>query len=116
KTVTLATKPDMSAAPAANISGKWTMMADAGGQQIEVAMDLKQTGGSFDGSMSSHLGAGTIDKGTVAGKSVSGVMRVDMNGQAMEIQMVGTIDGETMSGSLVGAGLPPIVFTASKVK
>jgi dipeptidyl aminopeptidase/acylaminoacyl peptidase len=116
KTVTLTAKPDMSAAPAADVSGKWSMMADAGGQVVEIAIELKQSGGAFTGTMSSHLGAGSIDKGVVAGKNVTGIMRADMNGQPIEIQMVGTLEGDKMTGSLVGSGLPRIVFTASKVK
>ena len=118
KTVTLGTtaKPAMDAAPAADLSGKWSMAADAGGQVIDVALEIKQTGSDFGGSMSSHLGAGTIEKGKVSGKNVTGIMRTEMNGQALEIQIVGILEGDTISGSLVGAGLPPITFTATKAK
>ena len=87
-----------------------------GGQVIDVALEIKQTGSDFGGSMSSHLGAGTIEKGKVSGKNVTGIMRTEMNGQALEIQIVGILEGDTISGSLVGAGLPPITFTATKAK
>ncbi|HMJ09106.1 MAG TPA: S9 family peptidase, partial [Pyrinomonadaceae bacterium] len=116
KTVVLAVKPDMNAAPAANVTGKWTMVADVNGQQVEIALELKQDGAGFDGSMVSHLGAGTIDQGKIAGKNLTGLMHADVNGTPMEIAIAGMVEGDSMTGTLAGAGLPPITFTASKNK
>ncbi len=115
KTVVLAVKPDLKAAPAGDISGKWTMIADAG-QPVEVAMEFKQTGGDFSGTVSSHLGGGTIEKGRVAGKNVTGVIKLEMNGQPTEIELTGILDGGSMSGTLLVPGNPPIPFTAVKAK
>lgn len=116
KTVKLADKPDMSKAPAGNITGKWTMLAQTGGQQIVVALEFKQTGGDFSGTLMSELGAGTIEKGRISGKNLTGIMRAEMGGQSMEIQITGMLEGDQMTGTLIGAGLPPINFTASKTK
>jgi Dipeptidyl aminopeptidases/acylaminoacyl-peptidases len=117
KTVVVATLTpvaDMDAAPGADVSGKWNMVIDAGSQQIEVAFDLKQTGADFNGSMSSHLGPGTVEKGKVSGKNFSGILKAEVQGQPMEIQMDGKVDGGKLTGTLSAPGLPQMAFTATK--
>jgi hypothetical protein len=116
KTVTLGSPVSSNAAPAADLSGKWSMFADAGGQQIVISLELKQTGAGFTGSLSSPMGGGTIANGKVSGKNMTGTLKADVNGQLMEIELAGTIDGTSMSGSMSGASIPPITFTASKDK
>jgi dienelactone hydrolase len=116
KTVSLAKKTDMNAAPSVNISGKWTMAANAGGQEIQIALDIKQEGAGFSGTMSSMLGGGSVEKGAVSANNVKGVIKAEIQGQMMEIQMEGKVEGNKMTGTLSGAGLPPITFTATKDK
>ena len=65
-TVSMPVKNAMNTAPAFDITGKWTMVVDAGGQIIEVQADLKQTGSDFSGTTASHLGGGSIEKGKYA--------------------------------------------------
>lgn len=114
KTVTLAKKADMNAAPSVNISGKWKMLANAGGQDLPIALDIKQEGAGFSGTISSDLGGGSIEKGVISANNLTGVIKAQIQGQMMEIQMEGTIDGNKMTGTLSGVGLPPISFTATK--
>ncbi|MCA1590184.1 MAG: S9 family peptidase [Acidobacteria bacterium] len=115
-TVSLVKKAEMNAAPVGNLTGKWTMIVDTGREQLEVALDLKQTGSDFAGSMSSPVGNGTVEKGKMNGTSVTSIIRADVNGQAMEIQMDGKLEGDKMSGTLAGAGIPGFTFTAKRNK
>ncbi|HEX8198642.1 MAG TPA: S9 family peptidase [Pyrinomonadaceae bacterium] len=114
KTVTLAQKVEMNSAPAANVSGKWNLMANAGGQELPITMDLTQTGGDFSGSLNSAMGGGKIEKGKVSGKNIVGTARVEVQGQSMELKIEGVIDGNKITGTLAGPGLPPISFTGEK--
>jgi dipeptidyl aminopeptidase/acylaminoacyl peptidase len=71
KTVVLkAAGTPAASAPAAagtDVSGKWVWAVDAGGQTIEVVLDLKQTpAGAISGTMSSPAGSATVDKGSVS--------------------------------------------------
>ncbi len=121
KTVTLATavKPvadNGASGPAANISGKWTMSVDAGGQIIDLAIEIKQTGSEFVGTMASGVGNGTIEKGKVAGANVTGIMQADVQGQPTTIEINGKVEGEKMTGTLNVPGIGVVVFTASKDK
>lgn len=101
---------------AVDISGKWTMMAHAGGDGIMVSLDIKKDGDKYAGTMSSDLGSGTLENVVISGKTVKGLMKANINGQPMEISLEGTIEGETMSGNLSGGGIPSIPFTATKDK
>lgn len=101
---------------AVDISGKWTMMAHAGGDGIMVSLDIKKDGDKYTGTMSSDLGNGTLENVVISGKTVKGLMKATINGQAMDINMEGTIEGDSISGNLSGGGIPSIPFTAQKDK
>jgi len=115
KTVSLAKKADMKSKAAVDVSGKWTLFADASGQTIQFAMNLTQTENDFSGTLTSAIAEGTIEKGKVSGNKVEGMTKVSYQGQVLEIPMEGTIDGDSMKGTLNSPfGLLP--FTATKDK
>lgn len=115
KTVSLAKKADTNSKAAVDVSGKWTLFADAGGQTIQFAMNLTQTENNFSGTLTSAIAEGTIEKGKVSGNKVEGMTKVSYQGQVLEIPMEGTIDGDSMKGTLNSPfGMLP--FTATKDK
>jgi dipeptidyl aminopeptidase/acylaminoacyl peptidase len=116
KTVQLAKKADMNAAPTADVTGKWNLTANAGVQVIEIALDLKQNGANFNGSANSMFGPATIENGKVSGNNFTATVKATIDGQSMSLQMEGKIDGDKMEGTMSGAGLPMLPFTATKAK
>ena len=107
---------DMNAAPSVNISGKWKMTADAPGQTVDIDLEFTQTDAAVKGTLSSPLGAGLLDKAKISGNTLSGIVTFDLGGQVLQLNMEATIDGDQMTGTLNGAGIPPITFTAAKTK
>lgn len=116
KTVTMTKKVEMSAAPGANVGGKWTWLVDANGQQIELSVDLKQDGGSVSGTSTSAIGNAVIDGGKVSGKSLTAVLKADVQGQPMEFAIDGTIDGDKITGTLTGGAFGSLPFVATRPK
>ncbi len=116
KTVMLAKAVDLTAAPAANLSGKWTLAADAQGQILQINVDLKQTGADFTGATVSHLGNGTIEGGKVSGKSFTATLKADIQGNPVDFKMEGTLDGDKITGSFSNPAFGSIPFTATKDK
>lgn len=119
KTVSLAVaKPAeaTSSGAAADIAGKWTMSVDAGGQIIDLAIEIKQTGSDFTGTMSSMVGGGTIEKGKLSGSSVTGTIQADVQGQPTTISMSGKVEGGKMTGTLDVPGMGSVPFSAVKNK
>lgn len=113
KTVALAKKPETTSAPAANLGGKWTLVAEAG-QSISIAMEIKQDGANFTGGTFAAIGNGTIEGGKISGNSFTALLKADIQGQIVELQMEGKIDGNKMSGTFSGGGFGSIPFTATK--
>ena len=117
KSVTLTRAADTTVSgPAANLSGVWSMSVNAGGDVIPVEINIKQDGADFAGTMSSHLGAGTVEKGSVSGTKVKATIKTELQGQATEIQLEGTVNGDKMDGSLNIPGMGSMPFTAVKNK
>ncbi len=115
-TVTMPAKADPNAKAEVDVTGNWTMNANTpDGQAIEIQMELKQTGSDFDGTMSSMIGGGKVNKGKVSGKSFDGTAQFESQGQTIDLKMSGTVDGDAMKGTLDSPfGLIP--FTATRKK
>ena len=116
KTVTLAKPAVKSEGPAADVNGKWSLAADANGQTLQIAVEFKQTGAAFTGATYSPIGNGTIDGGKVNGKSFTGILHADVQGQTVDFTMEGTIDGDKMTGTFTNPGFGSIPFTATRDK
>lgn len=115
KTVSLAKTPETTVKTDIDVTGKWTMFAEAPGQTVQILMDLKQTGGEFNGTIDSEVGGGTIENGKISGSDVQGIARISVNGNPIDIKINGKVEGETMKGTLDSPfGLIP--FTATKNK
>ena len=116
KTVVMPKKVGLNVAPSVNFGGKWNLIADAGGMTIPVTLELKQDGANLSGAINSAHGSGTMSDGVVSGSKVTGIFKAEIQGQATDLQMEGEIDGDQMSGTLSGQGLPPLTFTGTKDK
>jgi dipeptidyl aminopeptidase/acylaminoacyl peptidase len=116
KNVVVEQPKDMSAAPGADLTGKWALSADAHGQMIQMAVELKQNGAAFTGSTMAEIGNGTIDGGKVSGKMLSGTMHADVQGQVVDFVMEGTIDGDKITGTFTNPAFGSIPFSATRDK
>jgi len=110
-------KPEPTPAPKpADISGKWAFAADAGGQTIDIAVEIKQTGEDFTGTTASHLGNGTIESGKVSGKTFTATLKAEVQGQVVDFRMEGTVDGDKMTGTFTNSQFGSVPFAATKNK
>lgn len=98
--------------PAANVAGKWAMAVDAGGQVIDLAVEFKQTGSSFTGSMASAAGGGAFENGKVSGSKLSATLKAEVQGQPMIIGVDATVDGDKMNGTMNVPGIGVVSFSA----
>ncbi len=98
------------------IGGKWSLVANAGGQSIQILVDFKQTGSDFTGTTSSDMGNGTIDGGKITGKTFTGVLHADIQGNVVDFNIEGTLDGDKMTGTFTNASFGSIPFSATRNK
>ncbi len=116
KSVGLPRPTETDAAASVNVTGKWNMIAEGDGQSMPVMIELKQDGETITGTFSSHIGNGTVPSGNISGNTITAIAIIEVQGQKVELKLKGKINGDKMSGSLSGAMLPRITFTATKAK
>jgi dipeptidyl aminopeptidase/acylaminoacyl peptidase len=116
KNVVLPNKGEMGAVPSGGVGGKWTWLVEAPGQQVELAVDLKQEGASFSGTSVSAIGNAVIDGGKVSGKSFTAILKAEIQGNPTEFTVEGTVDGDKIVGTISGGGFGSLPFTAARAK
>ena len=101
------------AAQAVNVTGKWILdvQTDAGSGTPTVT--LKQDGDEADRALQRQLGEADLT-GTVKGNDFSFRSAGDAQGQQFKVTYTGTVDKDTMKGSLDLGGLATGTFTGKK--
>jgi len=117
KTVSIVKVASTTAAPVGiDLNGRWSIVADAGGQTIQIGLEFKQSGADFTGASSAEIGSGAIDNGKVSGNNFTAILHADVQGQTVEFKMEGTIDGDKISGTFSNPGFGSIPFSGTKNK
>ncbi len=111
-----ATSPGADNGPVADLTGKWAMAVDAGGQVIDLSVEFKQTGGEFTGTMASAAGGGIFEKGKVTGSKMTATLQAEVQGQPMTIGVDGAVDGDKMTGTMNVPGIGVVSFSAIRNK
>ena len=97
----------------ANITGEWlfTVQTDQGGGTPTIT--FKQDGEKLAGKYNGQLGAADLT-GTVKGNDVNFTFTIDMQGQQAPVSYKGTVEKNTMKGTLDIGGMATGTFTATK--
>ena len=84
-----------------DISGTWTLTYSVQGATQESTAALTMAAdGSITGTMSSQMGTVPISRGHMNGNQFTLSIAVPMNGDTMQIDMSGTVNGNSLSGSM----------------
>ena len=111
-TVALLTSAQIGA-QATNVTGVWafTVTTDQGGGTPTIT--FKQDGEKLTGKYEGQLGNADLT-GTVKGNAITFTFTVDVQGQQAPVTYKGTVEKNTMKGSLDIAGMVNGTFTATK--
>ena len=101
------------AAQGTNVTGDWTfnVTTDQGGGTPTIT--FKQDGEKLTGKYNGQLGAADLT-GTVKGADIQFSFTVDVQGQQAPVTYKGTVEKNTMKGTLDIAGMVNGTFTATK--
>ena len=87
-----------------NVTGKWTFDVQTGQGGGQPTLTFKQEGEKLTGHYSSQtLGEADLT-GTVKGNAIQFGFNANVQGQAIDVAYTGTVDGNTMKGSVSMAG------------
>ena len=92
------------------------LAADANGQKVDLAVDLKQEGGAFSGSSVSAIGNAVIEGGKVSGKAITAKLMAEVQGQPMEFVIEATVDGDKITGTVTGGSFGSLPFVGIRAK
>ena len=97
----------------ANITGEWafTVQTDQGGGTPTIS--FKQDGEKLTGKYVGQLGAADLT-GTIKGNDVKFAFTIDVQGQQAPVSYAGTVEKNTMKGTLDIGGMATGTFTATK--
>ena len=101
----------------ADVSGKWNLSIDFQGQTFPVSLVLEQNNETVSGKLESMLGEGVVQDGKVKGSKFSAVAKSEIQGQSVELTINGTVENDSMSGSLSAPMIPmPLNFSGNREK
>ncbi len=84
------------ASAALNLTGRWNIAVDAGGQQITLTLNLVQQGGAVTGTIEGPNGSSPITNGTLTADGF--MLKANLNvGQPIDISIDGKAVGNQMS-------------------
>lgn len=99
----------------ADIEGKWSLLLEVQGQQLPVSLVLVQKNGDISGSIESMLGEGEISNGKVRGNKLSATANIGFQGQAFELSISGTVEGDSINGAINAPMIPdPVSFSGKR--
>ena len=105
-------KTESSQSQIGKIGGNWRLVADAQGQEVSITMKLTQDGSNFSGTISTPYGNGSVVDGKIVGEEFTAKVRLAALGLILDME--GTFDGKTMTGTMDGEGAPNVTFVATK--
>jgi hypothetical protein len=92
-------------APKGDLTGKWTITFSTEQGQQQATADLTMaSGGNVTGTVTHPFGTSTVTTGYLSGNSFSFTISVDVGAGPQDFTFSGTLEGNTMKGSISGPG------------
>lgn len=97
-----------------DVTGTWTFQVETSGGSGSPTITFKQDGEALTGTYEGQLGKANL-KGTVKGQAITFSFTVDVQGQTADVVYAGTVEKNSMKGTVnIGGGAATGTFTATK--
>jgi len=97
-------------------SGTWNLTIETPQSDVSATLTLKKDGDQITGSLTSPMGTVPVKSGTINGKELRLTLTVEMGGQSMEVVMTGTIEGDSIKGSVLLGAEGAFPFSGTRPK
>jgi hypothetical protein len=97
-------------------SGTWNLTIETPQSDVSAQLTLKKDGDQISGSLTSPMGTVPVKSGTINGKELRLTLTVEMGGQSMEVVMTGTIEGDSIKGSVLLGAEGAFPFSGTRPK
>ena len=102
------------AGPPADPAGTWSVVVQTPQGEVNAQLTLHKDGDQVIGTLSSHLGNASIKSGRVTGNQIRLTATVDVSGQSIDTIITGTIEGDSIRGTMVMGAMGSFEFTGTR--
>lgn len=107
------TAASSSGAQSANVTGTWKLTVETQGGTGNPTVVLKQEGEELSGTYKGRFGESPL-KGAVKGKEIKFTIKVSAQGQDIQIDYAGEVDGDSMKGKVKFGEMGEGTFSGKK--
>ncbi|MBI3649660.1 MAG: amidohydrolase family protein [Acidobacteria bacterium] len=104
------------AAAEINALGEWELVVKSPQGDMAVKLLLQKDGNNFSGALHTPLGDAALRDISISGGQVRAIASINIDGQAIEATLSGTIAGNSMHGTILLPQIGAFDFTGSKPK
>lgn len=98
--------------PTVNVTGRWEITAEG---IPKLTLDLVQEEGELSGKLNTPFGVFDFTGGSVSGKDTYCEINLTVGGQTIDLYISGTVEGDTMSGTIVQGTSGSAEYTAKRI-
>lgn len=102
--------------PPADASGTWNLTVETPQGAVQVAAALQQAGTTISGTVSSLFGEAGISSGSIRGRTVQFAAYINIGGQPTKVEFDGTIQGDSINGTVSVSGQGAFPFSGTRPK
>jgi len=107
-------KPAAEGKPA-NIAGEWTFTIEIPMGSMESTVSIEQSETTFTGTMKTEMGEWELHSGSIEGNQITFTISANIMGEAVELEVEGTVEEDTMSGTIEAGEAGTMDWKAEKV-
>jgi zinc protease len=104
------------AASLAPLLGVWNLTVNSPDGPLPLKLEIKPKGAEVGGMLDTPFGQFPLVSASLTGGDVNLKVKGEVQGNPLEVQILGKLDGETMKGQISAAAFPTVDFTAKKEK
>ena len=95
------------------VDGKWEIVINSPLGAQKAVLDLATDGASLTGTQTAQQGSGPLENGKVDGSNLSWSAKIS-SPMPMTLDFAGTVDGDTLSGSVKAGSFGSFPFTGNR--
>ena len=99
-----------------NAAGEWNLKVNSPQGEIDSKLTLRKEGNTYSGTFSSHMGEAALRDISITGNQLRAIAGMNIGGQAVDVTISGTIEGDTIRGAITVPQMGAFDFTGSKPK
>ena len=107
-------RPGSPSGPAVDPSGVWSLVVQSPQGEISAQLTLTKDGEQIGGTLGTPMGNVAVKSGRVTANQIRLTATIDMGGQSVDAIISGTIDGDSMRGTMVMGAMGSFDFTGTR--